>query len=97
MKLITYKLNGIERLGALEGNKVIDLNYGYSALLAAQGEADPNSLAQAFVPADMIQFLNCGEIALVKAQEAVSFALEQNEVDVVDPLHFGVIIVFLIF
>ena len=49
MKLVTYTIGTlfgtVDRLGALEGEEVIDLNSAYAAKLAAEGEPDPGTLA----------------------------------------------------
>ncbi|GAB7386993.1 hypothetical protein BSNK01_08290 [Bacillaceae bacterium] len=74
MKLVTFVFNGLERVGALAADRVIDLNAGCAALLAEKGEPSPYLLAQALVPPEMNSFLQRGEDALNRAREVVAFA-----------------------
>jgi 2-keto-4-pentenoate hydratase/2-oxohepta-3-ene-1,7-dioic acid hydratase in catechol pathway len=73
VKLVTFHYNGFERVGALIDDRVIDLNYGYTLLLAENGEPSPYPLAQAIVPTDINGFLRKGEQALQAAKEVVSY------------------------
>ncbi len=73
MKLVTFTFNGVQKVGALVDQQVIDLNAGAAALLDEQGEANPYALAQAIVPAEMNNFLAQGEQALSKAQEVIQY------------------------
>ncbi|OAH58542.1 MULTISPECIES: fumarylacetoacetate hydrolase family protein [Bacillaceae] len=86
MKLVTFTHNGVTRIAALEGEKVVDLNAAYKAKLASEGKIRAAQIAEAYVPADMNGFLQGGAESLGYAKEAVAYALENNESDV--PLVF---------
>lgn len=77
MKLVTYAFNGIERVGALVGEQVFDLNNGYAAILNEGGEPSAYPLAAALVPSEMGSFLQKGEEAIAKASEVISY-LQSN-------------------
>jgi 2-keto-4-pentenoate hydratase/2-oxohepta-3-ene-1,7-dioic acid hydratase in catechol pathway len=79
MKLVTFSFNGIERVGALLENTIVDLNHAYAALLSESGEPSPYELAQALVPSEMTQFLKKGEEAIRLANEAISFVIEKSD------------------
>ncbi|MGG3449414.1 fumarylacetoacetate hydrolase family protein [Domibacillus aminovorans] len=86
MKLVTFTHNGVTRIAALEGEKVVDLNAAYKAKLASEGKIRAAQIAEAYVPADMTGFLQGGAESLSYAKEAVAYALGNNESDV--PLVF---------
>jgi 2-keto-4-pentenoate hydratase/2-oxohepta-3-ene-1,7-dioic acid hydratase in catechol pathway len=70
MKLAVY---GPERkLGAVQGDQVIDLNLAYAKFLAeTQDEPLPYAMAAAVVPAELGAFIQSGERAIDGAQRAV--------------------------
>lgn len=79
MKLITFTHNGLQRIGALEDSKVIDLHAAFKAKLQSEGKLRASQIAAAFIPADdMNGFLQGGEESMDFAKEAIEFAL-QNE------------------
>jgi acylpyruvate hydrolase len=57
MKLVSYKLNGSVRIGAVVNEQVVDLN----AMLAANEQ----------LPSDMVAFLSQGEVAMARARKAI--------------------------
>jgi 2-keto-4-pentenoate hydratase/2-oxohepta-3-ene-1,7-dioic acid hydratase in catechol pathway len=81
LKLCTFEihthLGRHRRLGAMfnqaapEG--IIDLNFACAARLAAQGEVQPQKLADVFLPGDMRAFLNAGPGAMKMARETIAF------------------------
>ncbi len=75
MKIITFVENGRERLGALEGTQVIDLNRATEELLKAEGKIRATQIAQAFVPQDTKGFLEGGEESFAYATKAIEYAL----------------------
>lgn len=87
MKLVTFTQAGKSRIGALENNKVIDLNEAFIAQLKSEGSYRAEKIATAYIPTDMAGFLQGGEKSLELAKESVQFALH-NESDV--PLVFNV-------
>lgn len=83
MKLVTFAVDtpffgAIERLGALEGEEVIDLTSAYEAKLAAEGEPDPNPLATLLVPPLLLGLLSREERGMDTAREALQFADERE-------------------
>ncbi len=79
MKLITFTQNGVQRIGALEGSKVIDLHAAFKVLLDSEGKLRASQIADAYIPAaDMNGFLQGGKESMDFAKEAIEFAL-QNE------------------
>lgn len=97
MKLITFTQNGVQRIGALEGSKVIDLHAAFKALLHSEGKLRANQIANAYIPAeDMNGFLQGGKESMDFAKQAIEFALnnesaiplvfENNEVKIEAPV-----------
>lgn len=80
MKLVTYTREGFTRIGAqlTETNQVVDLNYAYQALLQYQGKPRYEKIAEAYVPANMTEFLQGGTESISLAKEAVAYALENE-------------------
>ena len=56
MKLITFRHNGVSRIGAIHQEEVVDLHAAYKALLTYEGKIRAREIAEAFVPADMTGF-----------------------------------------
>jgi len=57
------------RLGAHKQGRVLDLNYATAWYMAQAGEPEPQRLADALVPADMLDFLRSGLRAAFTAEE----------------------------
>ena len=78
MRYYTFRVatpvGGIDRIGAEQGGRLVDLNAACAALLAHLGEPDPGEYAGFLVPPDMVAFLGRGEKAQRAAREAVEFA-----------------------
>lgn len=74
MKLVSFQVRTsvgpFTRVGALHGQSVVDLNMAYVRLLADQKEAQPYRLADAQVPATMLEFLEGGLSAMAAARRA---------------------------
>ncbi len=79
MKLITFKVAGSTRIGAVVNENVVDLNAAYEALQDSQGKIRSKQIAEAYVPNDMTGFLQGGKESMQSANEAINFALENNE------------------
>jgi acylpyruvate hydrolase len=73
MRLVTFKTGYGARLGAVDGEHVVDLNAAYTALLASQGVRRAAAHARAAVPADATRFLAEGADAVRRAEEAIAF------------------------
>jgi len=82
LKLVTYTISTpfgtVDRLGALEGEEVIDLTSAYEAKLAAEGEPDPKTLAALLVPPSLLALLRREERGTSAAYEALQFAHENK-------------------
>jgi acylpyruvate hydrolase len=76
MKLVTYGHRGVQRVGLLEREHVIDVNRAYTVLLAQRGDPRAEAMADALVPADMIDILEAGERALAAIGEAEWYVRE---------------------
>ena len=79
MKLVTFstqtEYGTVERIGALHGDSVIDLNSAVVAMLEEQGETErAQEVADAIIPCDMQKFLQGGKLSMNKAQDAMYFA-----------------------
>jgi hypothetical protein len=80
MKLVSYRVSGKIRLGALidGGAFIIDLNRAHKELLAthrdvAKGQGKPKAL-----PAAMVPFLEAGKSAMETARETLHFVERQR-------------------
>ena len=62
--------------GAPEG--IIDLNFTCATRLAAQGEVQPQKLADVLLPGDMRAFLDAGPGAMKMARETIAFCKESG-------------------
>jgi acylpyruvate hydrolase len=77
LKLVTFKVHTEERVGALLGDRVVDLNSGYALKLKEEGVLSPRRKADAVIPNYMIGFLEGGKESLKAAKEALAYA-EKN-------------------
>lgn len=79
MKLVTFQigtpLGSFCRVGALHGQYVVDLNMAYVRWLSDQGEAQPQRLADAQVPAIMLAFLEGGPSTMAAARRALDYVV----------------------
>ncbi len=84
MKLATYRPHGAQSrqtgVGAVIGDRVIDLNYGYARYLdEVESEARAYALADARLPRDMLGILQGGDRALDAARRTVDFVGGMND------------------
>jgi acylpyruvate hydrolase len=77
MKLVTFEHRGVQRVGLLDQERVIDVNRAYARLLTHQGSPRASALADALVPADMIGVLEAGAQALDGIREAAGNVREE--------------------
>ncbi len=68
MKLVTFKVHTEARIGALLGDKVVDLNSAYAFLLKEKGELSARRKADALLPLCMIGFLEGGDESMEAAK-----------------------------
>jgi 2-keto-4-pentenoate hydratase/2-oxohepta-3-ene-1,7-dioic acid hydratase (catechol pathway) len=85
MKLITFSKDGSSRIGAVENEHIIDLHEAFKQKLIAKGLLRASQIAEAYVPKDMIGFLQGGDESMEYAKQAIDFAFS-NECSV--PLIF---------
>lgn len=78
MKLISYSYEGDTRIGCVSGDQVVDLNLAYRALLESEGAIRARQIAEAYVPANMVEFLEGGEESMNRARLAVDYALKSG-------------------
>jgi len=78
MKLTTFALDGYDRIGAVEGKTVLDLNAAYSAYLESEGVSEAKATANARLPKGMRAFIELGDIALEAAGKALDFLRKEN-------------------
>ncbi|MBX3237675.1 MAG: fumarylacetoacetate hydrolase family protein [Nitrospiraceae bacterium] len=75
MKLVTFQVRtpvgNFARVGAMHNGAFVDLNMAYARLLADECETQPRRLADAHVPATMLEFLEGGPSAMAAARKAV--------------------------
>src|SRR5579871_2901213 len=82
MRLVTFEEPHYRRnrLGIWVGNdNVVDANYAYGKMLKDQGEDYPQRFADAFIPPDMIAFLEGGKKSMNAARETLKFVEDSNE------------------
>ena len=88
MKLISFQVAtpvGIfTRVGALHQARIVDLNMAYAACLVDLRETQPRRLADAQVPASMLEFLEGGPSTMAAARRALDYAA-QGESTVAGP------------
>ncbi|HEY9855518.1 MAG TPA: hypothetical protein V6D05_07265, partial [Stenomitos sp.] len=74
MKLVTFEvatpLGRTRRLGAMVGDRILDLNTAYQVVAGGTPEA-ARRLADAYFPGDMLAFLETGERGMETARELV--------------------------
>jgi acylpyruvate hydrolase len=75
VKLISFRYEGYTRIGAIEDGQIVDLNLAYRALLESEGAIRAGQIAEAYVPANMVEFLQGGERSMDLARQAVDFAV----------------------
>jgi acylpyruvate hydrolase len=74
MRLVTFELQGRNRLGAEQDGQVVDLNRGYALLLATRGVVDFQEQADRELPPDMLGFLDHWDQSLSRAKDVLAFA-----------------------
>lgn len=78
MRLVTFALGTplgeVRRVGALDGDRAVDLAAAYAWQLADRGVHAARALAEAVIPADMTAFLSNWPVAREAAENALEFA-----------------------
>lgn len=73
MKLVSFSYEGNTRIGCVTGDTIIDLHYAYRSMLESEGSLRARQIAEAFVPSNMVEFLQGGEQSMELAKKAVEF------------------------
>ncbi|MED4752503.1 fumarylacetoacetate hydrolase family protein [Brevibacillus choshinensis] len=79
MRFVTFRYDGNLRIGAFMDDRVIDLNYACVEMLESQEQLRAKQIAEAYVPANMVEFLQGGEPGMKMAKEAIDFALNSGQ------------------
>jgi hypothetical protein len=83
MRLCTFEVathvGRHSRVGAFRDGRVIDLNFATAWNLAQQGESEPQQLADALVPATMLEFLRAGLRAMHTSEELFMGGPQPND------------------
>jgi len=74
VKLLTYTVGGVSRIGAVSRECIVDLNHAYAEYLrGVKGEKAVKRLADEQLPPCMIPFLDKGDRALTAARRALGY------------------------
>ena len=73
MRLATVSVEGVERIAAVINEEYIDLNKAYELMLKSQGQYRVKEIAEAFIPPNMVGFLQGGEESMKLAKESIEF------------------------
>jgi len=83
MKLVSFRVRtpvgNLVRVGALHERVMVDLNLAFVGFLHDQNEAQPHRLANAMVPAAMLELLEGGDSAMAAARQALEYAVRCGE------------------
>ncbi len=83
MKLVTFEISTtvgpVQSIGAISGEKIIDLNLGYTCYLAdKRGSYIAYELASVIVPPDMIAFLRSGQEGMEAARTTIDYVAKKQ-------------------
>jgi 2-keto-4-pentenoate hydratase/2-oxohepta-3-ene-1,7-dioic acid hydratase in catechol pathway len=78
MRLGTFEIDGMRRLGAFEKDLAIDLNAAYYAYLKEKRLSESKIKADAELPSDMMQFIIRNEISLPAATKTIDYVRQKN-------------------
>jgi len=78
MRLGTFEMDGVRRLGAFDQDWVIDLNEAYRSYLRGKGLSEPEEKADMKLPGDMIQFIIKNEISIPAAKQAIDYVKQRD-------------------
>ncbi|MEK3910293.1 fumarylacetoacetate hydrolase family protein [Paenibacillus sp. FSL H7-0331] len=79
MKLVSFNYEGNTRIGCRLENQIIDLNLACRSMLEADGVIRAAQIAEAYVPANMVEFLQGGIPSMALANKAVDYILNSTE------------------
>lgn len=78
MRLATVSIDGEQRIAAVVNDKYIDLNKACELLFESKGQARAKQIAEAYIPLNMIEFLQGGDDSMKLAKESVDFVQKNN-------------------
>ncbi|MDB4896650.1 MAG: hypothetical protein JWN15_2912 [Firmicutes bacterium] len=83
MKLVTFEVSTavgpVKRIGALQGERIIDLNAAFGAYLAEVRESRRwREVAEALLPPEMLRFIETGPLAMESAHTAIEYATRKG-------------------
>lgn len=87
MKLVSFRTAGHTRIGCVHEGKIVDLNYAYLAQLESEGVIRAKQIAEAFIPPNMVEFLQGGKTSMELAKKAVEYAAGHASSIPYDVLH----------
>lgn len=90
MRLATVSVEGEQRIAAVINDQYIDLNRALLLLLQSRKQARAKNIAEAFIPPNMIDFLQGGNDSMNLAKESIDF-VQKNDFpeDVKRYLHYN--------
>jgi acylpyruvate hydrolase len=79
MRLVSFRshLNREIRVGSVVNQQIIDLNLAYQLMLESRGKLRAKQIAEAFLPPNMVEFLQGGDESQEIAKEVTQFACDQ--------------------
>lgn len=80
MHLVTYSNANQTQIGVVIDQQVINLHEVYKHMLEAQGKIRAQQIADAYIPTDMVGFLEGGSESMALAQETVQYAQKNKDV-----------------
>ena len=78
MRLGTFEINGMRRLGAFERDWAIDLNGAYGAYLKEKGLSEAKVKGDAELPDDMMEFIIKNEISIPAARKTLDYVRQKD-------------------
>jgi len=78
MRLGTFEIDGMRRLGVFEKDWAIDLNAAYYAYLKEKRLGESKIKADAELPGDMMQFIIKNEISIPAAKKVIDYVRKKN-------------------
>lgn len=84
MRLATVSIDGERRIAAFKDDMYIDLNKACELLFESKGQVRAKQIAEAYIPPNMIEFLQGGEESTNLAKESVEFVQKLDFSDAVN-------------
>src|SRR4051794_4407579 len=78
MRLATVSVEGEQRIAAVINDGYMDLNKACALYFESKGQYRAKQLAEAYIPPNMIGFLQGGEESMKLAKESIEFVQSNN-------------------